>query len=195
MGEGKSENTCDMPGTKKRSHKTMALLFLPPLNGLGPLSAGFIIFCCLKVSGVRWTGRDPRGSEDGAELGEPPAHSGLREPGEAGGLILCTRRTPCSCTVLKPCPSSPDLFLPRRSLAWTRPYLSSTLHSQGHLGPFFPIAIVTLFYLLVTVSLIFLFFSNLSLSFLILFFILCYCSAPFYFLAAPRDLHNLGSCA
>lgn len=131
----------------------------------------------------------------GAELGEPPAHSGPREPGEALGLIPCTRRTPCSRTVMKPCPSSPDLFLPRRSLAWTRGYLSSTLHSQGHLGPFFPIAIVILFYLLVTVSLLFLFFSKLSLSFLSLFFILCYCSAPFYFLAAPRDLHNLGSCA
>ena len=76
MGEGKSENTCDMPGTKKRSHKTMALLLLPPVNGLGPLSAGFIIFCCLKVSGDRWTGRDPRGSEDGGRARWAPCPLG-----------------------------------------------------------------------------------------------------------------------
>lgn len=72
--------------------------------------------------------------------------------------------------------SSPGLFLPRRSLAWSHPYLSSTLHRQGHLGPFFPIAIVILFYLLVTVSLIFLFFSKLSLSFLIFYSLLLFCS-------------------
>lgn len=75
-----------------------------PLNGLGPLSAGFVIFCCLKVSGERWTGRAPQGSEDGAELGEPPAHSGPRAPDEALGLMLCTLRTLSSCRCLSPAP-------------------------------------------------------------------------------------------
>lgn len=149
--------------------------FFPPLNGPGPLSAGFIIFCCLKVSGERWTGRDPQGSEDGAELGEPLptwAPGSLVRPWAWSSALW---EAPAVARCLSPA-SSPGLFLPRRSLAWSHPYLSSTLQRQGHLGPFFPIAIVILFYLLVTVSLIFLFFSKLSLSFLIFYSLLLFCS-------------------